>query len=340
VTRTIESLCGNFNISLLDRSGAGEWVFVPNLNVDISITDNQVMIGRIDRIAASISAEGKKLTISGRERTSLLADGSVTNLPGSYKETDLFRLARAIGSQYNIQIVNEITPDIKFPFKFQSGESAWEALNRANEFQGAMLVTDRLGRLVLSKPGGGFYEDEGFVVDDLLIGGNILEARMEIDYSNRFSDYTCKGQSKVKNGSGWDATQKVNFEAQATDPVIARQLAFHPKLFQAESQTTQKGAQRRVNLEASVRAARAAYIQVKVQGWAQTHGKIWPVNRFCLVNIPEFQLEYRKMLIVRTTFTRDISGGTTTTIVLRREDAYQQLVKKAVREGTTNSYGW
>ena len=339
VTRTMENLCGTFNVSLLDRFGSDQWVFVPNQTVDISVGDNQVMIGRIDRVAASISGEGKSLAVSGRDYTSLLVDGSAMNVPGNYKETNLFALSRVLCSPYNVQVINEITPDIKFPFKLQSGESVFEALSRANEFQGAILLTDRLGRLVLTKAGGR-ADDPTQPTDDILIGSNVLEARMEIDYSNRYSDYTVKGQRKVKDGSGWNSTKKVNFQATAVDPVIAGQLAYQPKLFQAESQSTQEGAQRRVNLEASVRAARSAFITVKMRGWTQRSGRIWPINRLVLVNIPEFQLQYRKMLIAAATFSRSISEGTTTTLVLRREDAYQQLVKKAVREGTTNLYGW
>lgn len=336
VSRSIESLCGTFEISLLDNFSNDVWVIVPNTVVDIFIDKKQVLRGLIDRVNTVEQTDGKVLTVSGRDKTADIVDCSAMNTPGKWKETDLFTLAGALCNPLDVSVKRELLPTelVKFPFKLQSGESPFEALNRANEFQGALLISDNLGRLVITKPG------LTAVVDNLVIGQNITEAEMSVDYSNRFSEYTVKGQKKVKDSSGWGTSEtRVNFEAKATDPVIGDQR-YRPKLFQAEAQATQELAQKRVNLEASVRAAKSAEVIVQVKGWTQRTGVLWPVNGIVTVNIPSMQIFLHQMLIAALTYSKSLDGGTITSMTLRRKDAYQQLIKKAVRKGTVNTYGW
>jgi prophage tail gpP-like protein len=335
VSRSVESLCGTFEISLLDNFAGDVWVLVPNVTVDVFIGKIQVLRGMIDRVNTVVRTDGKVLTISGRDKTADIVDCSAMNTPGKWKETNLFQLAGQLCNPFKVSVKREITPAelVKFPFKLQSGESPFEALNRANEFQGALLISDNLGRLLITKPG------LNVATDVLVTGQNVVESEMTIDYSNRFSQYTVKGQKKVKNSSGWGTSEtRVNFEATAVDPIIADQR-YRPKLFQAEAQATQTLAQNRVNLEASVRAAKSSEVVVQVKGWTQRTGVLWPVNGLVTVNIPEMQLFNRKMLIAALTYSKSLDGGTTTSMTLRREDAYQKLIKKAVRKGTVNTYG-
>jgi prophage tail gpP-like protein len=334
VTRSIESLSGTFEITLLDKFGSNRWVFVPNITVDIAIGDDQVLRGLIDKISVRESATGKEYTISGRDETADLIDCSAMNTPGDFKDQTIVSLAQQLFSPFDIKVKNQYSGTlVKFPFKLQTGESPFEALNRANEFQGALLISDNLGRVIITQPGATNADDK------LIMGNNIAEANMEVDFSNRFSVYTVKGQKKVKNDSGWGSVRKVNFSAEANDEVIGDRR-YRPKLFQAEAQATQEAAQNRVNLEASVRASKSMEATVMTRGWHQSTGRLWTVNETVYVNIPEFQMTNRKMLIASLTHTKSLEEGTMTTIKLRREDAYQKLIKKAVRKGTVNSYGW
>jgi prophage tail gpP-like protein len=243
---------------------------------------------------------------------------------------------RQLVSPFKLTIQNHVNTDVRFKdFKLQTGESPWDAINRANEFEGALIISDSLGRVIVTKPG----LSADIVTDKLVYGQNILSAQMDIDYSGRFSEYTVKGQTKVKDNSGWGSERQVNFKASAEDPDIA-DLRFRPKIFQAEGQATQAAAQKRVDLEASVRAAKSAEFRVTVRGWRQSNKALWPINQFVLVNYPPAQLFNRRMLIARVRYSKSIDGGEITQMTLRREDAYKKLIKKAVRKGTTNTYGW
>jgi len=339
VSRTVESLCGTFELELSDKLQAGTgWDLVPNRAVTVYVGGQQVMSGLIDRLSVSKTTDRTGMTISGRDKTADLVDASALNEPGNWTETNLDELARALCGPFNIKVVNRLDELFDFPFTLQTGESPWEAINRANEFQGALIYTDRLGRLVLSEAGKNLVRTE----DRLETGRNVVEARLNVDYSQRFSRYIVKGQktSKQNAGLGWGSTTKrVNFEATATDEVI-QENRFRPKLFQAEGTATQKQAQRRADLEASVRAAKSTELTVKTRGWLTRDSELWPVNSLIYVNIPTMGLDERRMMIASVTFRKSLDAGTQTELKLRREDAYQKLLKKTVRKGTVNTYGW
>lgn len=336
VSRSIESLCGTFDISLFDRFDNQQWLFVPNTVVDIFIGNDQVLRGIIDRVSIGADPTQKILSIAGRDQTSDLVDCSAMNIPGKWSQIDLANLTYFLCNPFGIKIRSDVVTDVLFDFKLQSGESPWEAINRANEFQGALIISDKFGRLVITKPG--MSTDP--VSDRLVYGKNISKFSLVVDYSSRYSEYTVKGQTKVSEESGWGTSErKVNFEATATDPVIAERRT-RPKLFQAEGKATQKSAQNRVNLEASVRAARSSELIVTVQGWRQTNGKLWPINQYVFVDIPPARIENRRFIIAEVEYQKTLDGGSATQMILRREDAYQKLIKNAVRKGTTNTYGW
>ncbi len=338
ISRTVESVCGTFELEVSDKLMGGDWDLVPNESIVVSIDGQQVMSGLIDRLGVSKTTDRVDMTMGGRDLTADLVDASALNEPGSWQETNLYELARSLCRPFNIKVTNKLDDLMKFPFTLQTGESPWDAINRANEFQGALVYTDRLGRLVLSEAGKDLLTNE----DRLEMGRNIIEASLNVDYSQRFSSYIVKGQktSKSNAGDGWGSTKtRVNFEASAVDEII-KDKRYRPKMFQAEGTATQEQAQRRADLEASVQAAKSSELKVKVRGWSTLKGIVWPVNSLVYVNIPSMSFSDRRMLIASVNFRKDVNSGTTTDLILRREDSYQKLLKKKVRKGTVNSYGW
>lgn len=333
VTRSIESLCGSFSVVIYPKEDDDLGKIPPNVEVDIMLGKEQVLRGIVDSISSSLSDRGLEVTLSGRSRTADIVDCSAMNLPGKWKETDLLSLSKSLLKPFGIKVVNELSSYTKFPFKLQSGESPFEALNRANEFQGALMLTDPIGRFIITKPGTVSAQDS------IRYGENVMSAEMSVDYSSRFSEYTVKGQKRVKDSSGWTSTREVNFQASATDPVISSQR-YRPKLFMAEAQATETQAQNRANLEASVRAAKSMELRVVLDGWKQRDGSLWPLNSLVFVNLPHFQIEKRQLLITSVTYFKGFDDGATTELILRRKDAYDKLIKKAVRESTVNKYGW
>lgn len=334
VTRSIESLCGSFSVEIYPKKDEDIGKIAPNVTTDVLIGGKQVLRGIVDNVSSSVNDRGTSTTISGRSLTADIVDCSAMNLPGKWKETNLLSLSKALLKPFKIEVVSEVSDYVSFPFKLQSGESPFEALNRANEFQGALLLSDPVGRFVITKPG------NVAASDSIRYGYNVVSLDLVVDYSNRFSAYTVKGQKRVKNSSGWGSDREVNFEASASDPVISSQR-YRPKLFIAEAQATETQAQNRADLEASVRAAKSMELRVVVSGWEQKiGGGLWPLNGLVFVDIPQFQIDKRQLLIASVTFHKGLQDGSTTELVLRRKDAYDKLVKKAVRKSTVNKYGW
>lgn len=334
ISRSIESLCGSFSLELIDGFTPELWPITPNVEADIDIDNTPVMRGLIDRISPSIKQDSRGLSVSGRDTTADLVDCSAMNEPGTWRNNTVTvtTLARALCAPFDVRVIAERQTAEKFTHTIQAGESPFESLARANEFEGALFLTDERGRLLITSPGQGEP-----ATDKLVTGENIIEASAAIDYSDRFSDYTVKGQAR-EIGDGWNSNT-VSVKASSSDPIIASKR-FRPKLIVAEKTVNTADAQNRADLEATVRAAKSSQVTVTVAGWAQRSGRLWPLNGLVSVNIPELQLTDRKMLITSVNYSKSIGEGSRTIIELRREDAYKALVKKQVRTGTANGYGW
>jgi prophage tail gpP-like protein len=87
--------------------------------------------------------------------------------------------------------------------------------------------------------------------------------------------------------------------------------------------STTEAAKKRAGWEATVRAARAGKLSVKVQGWSNgTSGGVWAINELVAVKIPSMRVN-GDMLVSGVQFDVSLNGGTVTTLELVRPDAYK-----------------
>lgn len=328
VRRSMETLCGQFNMTTVDRWSINnqDWVIYPGKRCRVSIGLDTIMEGYVDQVNPSIQAENHTISIIGRDATADLIDCSASDNPGTWNNLTLLKLAKAMADPFGINVVSEVgLGDTFVKFSIQSGESVFDALSRAAQKRHVLLLTGRVGNLVITNTG----SDVAF--DKLVMGQNVITAAGGYDYTNRFSEYTVKGQDRAV-GDGWSKST-ISPKGQAIDQEVTR---YRPKIMKASGVATKQDVLNQAAWEANVRAAKSFKATVGVVGFYQTNGDLWEINRIVNVDIPELLL-YGSMLISAAEY-RQSNNGSLTTLELTRPDAFTSEPEKTVK--AKRDLGW
>lgn len=313
VTRSINAICGKFNLRSVDKWGAaGErWEIFPGNECALHLNGVPLVTGYVDKAAPSYDATTHAIDISGRDKTGDIVDCSVDPKISELRGLKLDGIIRALIKPFGLKLIAEVDPGAVFPvFAIQPCETVWEAIERALKQRFLILTPNGAGDLVLADIG------KKRAHDSLEEGINIKSASADYDYSQRFSEYVVKGQASVAN-DGWEES-KTSVENRAKDRNIKR---YRLKVINAETQASEGSAGNRAELEAATRAGKATKITVTVQGWTMTNGELWPLNSITRVKSPLLSID-EDLLISETEFSVSDQGGKTAKLELTRPDAY------------------
>jgi prophage tail gpP-like protein len=328
VRRSMEALCGQFNMTTVDRWTLNhrDWVIYPGKACRIDIGTETILEGYVDSVDPSITAASHTISIKGRDATADLVDCAAPDRPGTWNNVTLLALAQAMADPFDITVRSEVGLGDKFSkFSVKSGESINDALQRAAQKRHVLLMTGRVGNLIITNTGA----DMAF--DRLVMGDNVLSASGGFDFTNRFSEYIVKGQSRTA-GSGWTA-QTISVKGTAEDEEVTR---HRPKLIKGSGISTVSDAETQAAWEANVRAGKSFKASVSVVGYRQTNGALWETNRIVNVDIPQLLL-HGSMLISAIEYTKSESGSFTN-MELTRPDSYIDAPPKKVRKRA--GLGW
>lgn len=313
VARALDALSARFSLVVSDRN---PYPVRPGDECTVRVAGEVLVTGHVDGLEFKGDANGRTLTVGGRDRTADLVDCSELTDPGEWVDVGLAELAQFIADPFGVE-VRALFTDALDPFavfRRQPGETAWSAIERACRLRGILAFSSGDGALLLDRPASTrssvpLVEGEG---------GNVEEWTITVDHANRFRNYFVRGQSSGSDDFSGELAAEI--EGEATDEGIDR---FRPLLVVAEGALTFDDAADRAAWEATVRAARAARLEVLVQGWRQTVGKgpVWSVNQLVPVRIPSAGLS-RELLVDSVTFERSTSR-TATRLSLTRPDAYR-----------------
>lgn len=318
----MEALCGRFSLATVDRwsLSSEDWVIYPGKFCRIDIGRDTLLEGYVDQVNPSIQASNHMINVVGRDKTADLVDCSAPDDPGTWNNIDMLRLAQSMATPFGINVVSEVGLGSRFPkWSTNSGESVFDALSRAALKRHVLLLSGRVGNLIITNAGSEVSTDR------LVMGQNVLSASGDYDYSNRFSDYIVKGQDRVIK-EGWDRT-KISIKGEADDDEIER---HRPKIIKGQGILTRKAAENQARWEANVRAAKSLKATVTVAGFRQSSGDLWEMNRLVNVDIPELLL-FGSMLISAIEYAQGVDSGSITTMELTRPDAYTEEPPKTVK---------
>jgi len=329
ISRGLNSLAGSFNLSFVDKWKQlnQPWPLKPGVLCNVKIGLEPVLTGYIDSLSPSISSNERGFEISGRDRTADLVDCSAVYPTGSFKNQRIEAIAAILCQPFGIQVVSNLTTSTPFKsWNVKQGETVFENLSRAAAQQGALLNTNELGQLYITNRAD--LSSVSKSTTDLVQGKNLLEVSAVFDDTERFNEYTVKGQTAGDDAfNGVVASQPFG---KAVDSNIER---YRPLIVFADGSVDTANAQKRANWEATVRSAKALKVNAKVSGWTKDDGTLWKYNEMVFLVAPYVGLN-ALMLITDVTYNKSVSDGTSTSLSLTRIDAFnpQPVVPKGPEE--------
>ncbi len=330
--------------------------------LQVLIGSQVVMTGYIDAAAVAYDAGQISVQVSGRSKTCDLIDctpappdtpiAAASSSWSSQPPADAQKSAgvTAVWSWEN-RTVQEIITALAAPYGVSVRVLAAELAGRLTNFTVtpgqtvhqliAKLVTianlvitdDENGALVIAEPGSG-----GVCTDALVCGQNVLSAEASNDVSRVMSSYQVLGQHK--GGDDVVPADSCSDEGLTADALIQRPRYL--TIVDAGQQTTPAQCQEQADFEASYRAAQSKAFSMTVQGWQQTDGSLWEINRLVQVNDPVLD-RAGQYLITDVTMTLD-DGGTLTKLNLMPLEGYRKAAatvtaQKTVKAGGKNTAG-
>ena len=326
VTRSIESLCGAFSVSVSEK-----WPGQPTSRpirpgdpVSVAIGDDVVITGHVDQVTNALSGTSHSVTVSGRDAAADLVDSAPDLPPNEWHGITVLELARILAAPFGVPVRSDVGAGRAIAkVALNPGEKAWELLEERCRYEGILPVSDGQGGIVLTRAG------SARVATAIIEGRNVgqmLSGSLELDWSDRFSHYIVKSQLQGNDLFNSEAASEP--EGSATDAEIKR---HRPLVVIAATGADAQHCADRAKWEATVRAGRGARATATVNGWRAGGGQLWPVNALVALRSPTLGLD-REMLISEVTYTLD-EGGEITKLSLVRPDAFALLQQPAVEEG-------
>src|SRR5215475_3371140 len=308
VLRGLEQASASFSCSVSERTTGYRlepWVIVPGSPCTILLDGEVVITGYVDNYAPRYDAHSHGVELRGRSRTCDFVDGAAIVPGGQFKQLSLGEIADRLAAPFGITVTSTAgmpvegprpSPDFVGPMpplhdvQVHQGETCYALLERLARVSGLLITDTAEGNLALTRVG------SRFAVAALVQGENILGASADLDCSQRYSEYTVKGQrantddridrsdstgavaggrTTQDTGSGAGDTVRACIGA-VSDAFVAR---YRPWLLTAETQVDDAMCQARAMWEARRRAGHSTHASVVVAGWRQIpNGPLWDVN--------------------------------------------------------------
>lgn len=315
ITRSIEQISGTFELDVTERwaGQSSARPIKPGEPCQVLLGGEPVITGYVDTAEVSYDKQSHSFRVSGRDKTGDLVDCSAIYKTGQWANSKLDRIASDLLEPFKIKVVVETDVGSAFSsYKIQEGETVFECLERAARMKAVLLVSNTAGDLVITRA------TKQLIPAYLDEGENILSARAEFSWKERFSKYTVKGQDTGNDDQNGAAVAQIS--GAVTDETINR---YRPLIVLAESHGSGVTLRDRAEWERNVRAGRGARGTISVQGWRHAGGDIWRPNTLVRVVSPMIYLD-ADMLIVGCAYTLD-EGGTRTELSIARRESFELL---------------
>jgi len=316
VTRSIERLPSNFDLSLMDEfPGSGEQQLVKEGDpCVVRLGEDTVITGYIDRWAPMISASHHEVRATGRSKCQDLVDCSAKWDNNVIEGATALQIAQRLASPYGIKVSSDVTNMENVPqFTLNWGETSQEIIDRITRWAALLYYDLPDGNLYLTRVG------TKKAASGVAQGVNIEVAAYEASMDERFSEYTGVSMSvnALVDDSGYSAVTK----ATARDPE-AENMRYRNRIIIVEStMNTPKLAQQAIDWEMNRRYGRSKFLQVTVDNWRDSAGNLWEPNTLIPVNIPKMGIKDALWLLAEVSFIKD-DRGTAAMMVLMPPAAF------------------
>lgn len=316
VTRSMEAIAGGFTLGVSERwaSQLEAWPIAEGDECTVTLDGTTVITGYVDARNPSFASGDLALEVSGRDKSADLVDCSALLSQWEFVNADLLKLVQSVCAPHSVRV--RLQPSLIFTkvkkLHIDPGETAFSVIENACRQAGVLAVSDAAGGIVLTRVG------SARAAVDLEEGKNLLSASGSFNASARFAKYVCLGQRGSDDEEYGATTAQVRGEA--TDPNVKR--ASRVLVVRPEQGVTVASAKVRAQWEAITRAAKAATVTCQVQGWAQYEGgPLWSPNMLVHLRSKRLRVD-TELLISQVDHSLTVDGGTTTTLTLKRRDAF------------------
>lgn len=261
VSRSIDSLCGNFDVSLTNIPSDITSLLLPQSSCEIYIDDDQILKGTIYNRSRFESKKSTALRFSGRDATSALVDCSAISATNYWQNASIYTIVNDICKPFGITVSSSATTQKIKTFTIQTGETAADTIQRACRQFGLIAYTDRKGQLVINSI---TQASTPVASNELRRPGNIKSTEEDINYEDSFSTLYVKGQD-IRNGKAWTKEQ-LQKTAIASDSNVT---LYRPKVIISDAVASKDELQKRANWEVQYRAGSAKSYRVETRGFRQ-----------------------------------------------------------------------
>ncbi|MGA4368108.1 phage baseplate assembly protein [Pantoea ananatis] len=319
VTRGIERFPSDFELSLMDHfPGSDEKQLVKAGDACVvKIGNDTVVTGYIDRWAPMISRSRHEVRATGRSKCQDLVDCSAYWQNNVITGATPLQIAQRLAQPYGITVTSDVDVTTTVPqFSLNWGESSQEVIDRITRWAALLYYDLPDGSLFLTRVG------TKQAASGVKQGENIESAAYESSMDERFSEYTGVSMAitPVNEISGNEAYDAVAL-SKATDPEAAKMRYRNRTVIIESTMTANAQAQQCIDWEMNRRYGRSYCLQVTVDSWRDSAGKLWEPNTLIPISLPVFGLTDQLWLLGEVTYIKD-DRGTVSEMVLMPPAAF------------------
>lgn len=343
VSRNLRDIAGSFQFEYRD-SGREALAFDPDLDpfprfpavlagqaAQVHIDGTLVLDGWIDTVEANWSADQLTCTLIGRDKTGDLVDCAASpNGPVEWRNVTALQMAQLFCQPFGIKAYADVpVAQAMNIFAIDPDETVLTAIEKIARQTALLVVSDGVGGLLLTRGG----KTRG--PDALQRPGNIVSGGRKSDWSQRWRDYYCKGQTNrsvirkqkealmtqavdprdltafpVELSTTATRTEEVTsvMTGHAIDPQVTR---YRPTVRQVKTQAGAATVQQQAEWQLRIQKGMAETLNYQVLDWrAGQNNGLWLPNQLVAVNDAFAQVS-EDMLISGITYKFDQSGAYT-----------------------------
>lgn len=348
VAVSMEQISGEFNFLAVTPTSSivnGQFPFKLGQSCVVLIDGFTKISGFIDAISPTYDNSQHVVSVMGRDKTSDIIDATLGGKLTFDKDISLENLTLQVLKTAGItglNIINEagVIDDFK-EGEIETGDfgdSLLDFLDIACRKKQVLLTTDGLGNIV-------FARSQNITLDIFIRNqvdtfgssstGNILSASGAFNDSERFNKYVAQSQENASGvGFSFNKAGVVGTKGESFDNGIRTSRVYN---FFTESSSSADQCLKRAQWEGNIRQVKAFNYSVVLQGHTPFPGIELRTNR--VINVrDDFMDILQRLLIKAITWNFSVEGGSTTTLHMAPEDAYQVEIAEPI-ESTTAPTG-
>lgn len=285
LTRSAESCPNVFSATITDKDpGKATRVPVkPGDKCSVSLGDDLVLTGFVDKVMPAISAGQNSISIVGRGRCQDLVDCNAVWPGGQVSNATALSLAQTLAGAYNINVSTQLKfTDILPQFNIGFDELAFDIIERVCRYEQCLCYEDQYGNLVLANVGT-TRAASGFVE-----GVNIQDAAAMFDMSSRFQTYNAMLLSMATMSDVGEAGYLLSTQQDST---VYRNRIKNIIAETVGGVLSAELAQKRIQWEMARRNGRSQSITLTTDSWRDSAGNLWVPNTLADIVCPSCKID-------------------------------------------------